>query len=167
MNKTKTLSRAAILCAFSIVIFVLEAQIPPLTPIPGIKPGLSNIITLFALETLGGAWVFALLLVRCILGNLLTGQVLAILYSLSGGICAFGVMRLLKGRFPKNQLFIVSIFGAVTHNAVQLVTAVFVTGTAEILWYFPVLLIAAILAGGFTGLCTQFVLKKLHKEELL
>ena len=51
--RLKKLTLTAVLTAAALVMFVLESQLPPLTAIPGIKPGLSNIFTLFTMETLG------------------------------------------------------------------------------------------------------------------
>ena len=53
--RLKKLTLTAVLTAAALVMFVLESQLPPLTAIPGIKPGLSNIFTLFTMETLGPA----------------------------------------------------------------------------------------------------------------
>lgn len=51
--KLRKLTLTAVLTAAALVMFVLESQLPPLTAIPGIKPGLSNIFTLFAMQALG------------------------------------------------------------------------------------------------------------------
>ena len=46
--KARRLTQMAMLTAIALTIFMIEAQIPPIVPIPGIKLGLSNIITVFA-----------------------------------------------------------------------------------------------------------------------
>ena len=51
--KIKKLTVMALLTAIALTIFVLEAQIPPLVPVAGVKLGLANIITVFAVFTLG------------------------------------------------------------------------------------------------------------------
>ena len=58
--RLKKLTLTAALTAAALVMFVLESQLPPLTAIPGIKPGLSNIFTLFTMETRGPGWAFGL-----------------------------------------------------------------------------------------------------------
>ena len=60
--KTKKLAVTALLAAVALTVFVIESNIPPLTPIPGIKPGLSNIVTLFAVYVLGPGSAFLCLL---------------------------------------------------------------------------------------------------------
>lgn len=59
-HEAEKLTLTAVLTAAALVMFVLESQLPPLTAIPGIKPGLSNIFTLFTMETLGPGWAFGL-----------------------------------------------------------------------------------------------------------
>lgn len=54
-NDVRKLTLCAVLTAAALVTFVIELQLPPLTGIPGIKPGLANIFTLFALCWLGAA----------------------------------------------------------------------------------------------------------------
>ncbi|MEE1319378.1 MAG: Gx transporter family protein, partial [Ruminococcus sp.] len=90
--KTNKLIFTALLTAMSLVTFVIEASIPPLTPIYGIKLGLSNIFTLFALYAIGKKEAFALLVIRITLGNIMTGQLMAFAYSISGGLLSFAVM---------------------------------------------------------------------------
>ena len=159
--KTRILTRASLLTAAALVIFVLEAQLPPLTAIPGIKPGLSNVCTLFAMETLGPGWAFGLLLVRVGLGTLLTGQTMAFFYSLSGALLAYAVMLLLRKPLRGKTLWVRSVFGAMGHQLGQLMTALLLTRVYAALYYLPVLLAAAIVTGAFTGLCAQLVLARL------
>ena len=94
--KLRKLTLTAVLTAAALVMFVLENQLPPLTAIPGIKPGLSNIFTLFTMETLGPGWAFGLFFTRVTLGCVITGQGSAFLYSFAGGLCAYALMLLLR-----------------------------------------------------------------------
>lgn len=160
----RRLTLAGILTAAALVMFVIELQLPPLTGISGIKPGLANIFTLFALCWLGRGWALALMLLRVTLGCILTGRVTALGYSLAGGLLAFAVMALLLRVIPERQLWVVSIFGAMAHNIGQLLVAQVVTGTAAIWYYLPVLLLSAIITGLLTGLCAQLILKRLRHD---
>ena len=158
--KTRHLTAAGLLTAAALAVFVLEAQLPPLTAIPGIKPGLSNVFTLFAMELLGLWWALGLLIVRIVLGTLLTGQTMAFFYSLTGGLLAFAVMALLRRPLKNDRLWVRSVFGALGHNAGQLCTAVLLTKVSAVWFYAPVLLAAGIVTGAFTGLCAQMVLAR-------
>lgn len=157
----RKLTAAALLASVALIIFVIEAQIPPLTPVPGIKMGLANIVTVFTLYLMGPWYALAVVIVRVILGAFVTGQVSALLYSLSGGLAAWTVCAVLTKCFPQDQMWVVSVFGAVVHNAVQILVAVAVTGAQEIVWYLPVLVLSGTIAGVFTGLCAQFLIKRL------
>ena len=161
--RLRKLTVTALLTAAALVMFVLESQLPPLTAIPGIKPGLSNIFTLFAMETVGLGWAFGLLLIRVTLGCVMTGQGMALLYSLSGGLCAYAVMLLLKNRLTGQKLWVRSVFGALAHNLGQLAAAAVIAKTSAVWSYLPVLLPAAILAGSLTGLCAQLILRRLGR----
>ena len=165
--KLRSLTRLALLTAGALVVFVIENQLPPLTPIPGIKPGLANIFTLFALYSLGAGQALLLLLVRVGLGSIVTGQLSAVFYSLAGGLCAFAVMCLLRKRIPEKQLWVVSIFSALAHSLGQMAVALLVTRTPALLYYLPLLLAASIPAGAFTGICAELILNRLRKTNLL
>lgn len=165
--RLKKLTLTAVLTAAALVIFVLESQLPPLTAIPGIKPGLSNIFTLFTMETLGPGWAFGLFFTRVTLGCVITGQGSAFLYSFAGGLCAYALMLLLRRKLKGSTLWVKSVLCAMTHNAGQLAAAAAIAKTGAVWSYLPVLIPAAILAGTLTGLCTQLVLHRLAKAGLI
>ena len=140
-----------LMTAISLVIWVIEAQIPPPVPIPGVKLGLASVVTLSAMLLLGRKEALAVLLVRVFLSSVFAGNMGAILFSLTGGLLSWAVMALTVKRFPDKLLWVVSVFGALAHNAGQLLAAIFVTKTPSLLAYAPALVIAAILTGAFTG----------------
>lgn len=162
-NDVRKLTLCAVLTAAALVTFVIELQLPPLTGIPGIKPGLANIFTLFALCWLGRGWALALMAVRVALGCIVTGRMTALGYSLAGGLLAFLVMAVLLYVISERQLWVVSMFGAMAHNLGQMLVARFVAGVAAIWYYLPVLLLSALATGLFTGLCAQLILKRLRR----
>lgn len=167
MTKTRKLTVLAVLTAAALCTFVLEAQLPPLVPIPGVKPGLSNVFTLFAFDLLGAPSALALLLIRILLGCIITGQVSALGYSLCGGLLSYLVLLALHRIFPKKQLWALSILCAAAHNLGQTLLAVWVMGTAVILWYLPLLILSALITGAFTGLVCQTLLHHLQKTHHL
>ena len=159
----KKLTTMAMLTAISMIVFLIEAQIPLPFAVPGVKLGVANVITLFALWMYGWKEAGAILVVRIILGNLIVGNVMGMLYSMAGGVLCWVVMSLLKPVMNRNQIWIMSILGAIAHNAGQLLVAVWVSGTPAIGWYGPVLLLAAIVTGFFTGQCAQAVLNHMDR----
>ena len=96
--KTKKMTQMALLCAIALTIFMVEAQLPALTPVPGIKLGLSNIVTVYAVFVLGPKQAAVILACRVFLGAVFSGQMSTILYSGAGGALAIGV-TILPGRF--------------------------------------------------------------------
>lgn len=159
----RQLTYMAVLTAVALTIFVIEAQLPPLAPIPGIKLGLANIVTVYAVFALGPGKAALILLARILLGSLFAGG-LTILYSLAGGLCCYLVMLLLCRLVTEKQIWVCSVLGAMAHNAGQIAAAVLITRTPSIVAYLPILLVSGILTGLFTGLCAQFLLARLSKD---
>lgn len=159
----KKLTYMAMLTAISMIVFLVEAQIPLPFAVPGVKLGIANVITLFALWTLGWREAGAILVVRIFLGNVITGSVMAMAYSLAGGLLCWVMMSLLKPLMKRNQIWILSVLGAVGHNAGQLAVAIAISGTAAVAWYAPVLLVAGVVTGAFTGYLTQILLAHMEK----
>ncbi len=157
----KKLTYMGLLTALALMIFVIEAQIPPLIPIPGVKMGLANIITVFALFRLSPKEALMILLTRVILGSVFAGSVMSMMFSLGGGLCCFLVMLLLRRLFSEEQIWVCSVFGAMAHNCGQMAVTLAVYRTAALLIYLPALLLSGIITGAFTGLCAQFVLKRM------
>ena len=159
MSRTKKLVVTAILAAVALGVYVLEAQIPAPIPVPGVKLGLANIVTLAAIILLGRKQAFAVLLVRLLLGSMFSGGFSALLYSLAGGVFAYAVMAALVNILP---VWVISVLAALAHNLAQLVVAVLVTGTPGLFWYGPALLLAAIVTGAFTGLASNYLTRALR-----
>ena len=85
-SQARRLTRAALLTAIALTIFLAEAQLPPPVPIPGIKLGLANIVTVYAMFVLGPRDTLLILLSRIFLGAVFSGQMMTLLYSLGGGL---------------------------------------------------------------------------------
>ena len=153
--KTKKLVLLALLDAIALTIFMVEAQIPALVPIPGIKLGLSNIVTVFTVFAIGPLEGAAVLFVRIFLGAVFAGNFSSILYSGAGGLCAIVLTMLLRKILTNHQLWVAGCMGAIAHSIGQMVMAIFVTGTPSIAVYLPIMIVCSIVTGLFTGLCAQ------------
>ncbi|MBQ9374767.1 MAG: Gx transporter family protein [Ruminococcus sp.] len=150
----KKLALAAVLAGLALIIFVVEAQLPPFW-IPGIKLGLANVVTLVAI-LFGGYLVGAgVVIIRVVLGAVFCGTFISFLFSIVGAVSAYLIMCLLINRFSKKQIWVVSVFGAIFHSLGQIVVAFFIVENANVLGLLPFLIIASIIAGTFTGLCAQ------------
>lgn len=159
--KAKRIAELSVLTAVSLIIFIIELQIPNPFPIPGIKLGLANIITVFAVYHYKAYEVAMIVAVRLLLGSVFSGNFMALIYSASGAfLCLLG-MLLLKRIIDEKHIWIASIFGAVLHNTGQMIAAVIVTQTMQIVAYYPFLLVSGCLAGLFTGLCAQLIMPRI------
>lgn len=163
----RKLTMCAVMAATALVLFVIEMQIPPLTVIPGIKLGLANVVTVFAIFAVGRSRAFGILTVRIILGSIICGTTVTLLYSMTGGVLSFLLCAVICRFFTYKQMWVVSIFGAMMHNVGQIAAAVLITQTVEILIYLPVLLLSGIITGAFTGICAQCVFNRLKSVGIL
>lgn len=163
MRQTQKLALMAALTAIALAIFAAEAQIPPIVPIPGVKLGLANVVTLVAIPLLGRKEAGGILAARLLLGCMFTGSVSALIFSAAGGVCAYAVMCLMTRLLPERLLWVVSVLAALAHNFGQLAAAAWVSGTASVLVYAPALVAAGIATGVFTGLGAACLLRALRR----
>lgn len=163
----RKMTTMAIFLALALIIFIIESFLPPLAPIPGIKLGLSNIITLMAIYLLGRKEGFIILVMRIILSSVFTGTLASFFYSLAGGIVCYVLMAFMSFKLTENRMWAVSVMGAIGHNIGQIAVACFLIGKAQIIWYLPVLMISAVLTGTFTGIAAQFTVSRLRKTGVI
>lgn len=156
----KTLALCAVLAALALGLSTLEGLFPLtlLVPLPGVKLGLANIVTLFTLYALGPGAALAVLVVRCLLGGLFAGNASALLFSLLGGLLAMVTMIALH-RSPRLSPYGVSIGGAAAHNVGQIAAAVITLGSTAVVGYLPFLLVVSLFTGALTGFIVQSLLR--------
>ncbi len=160
--KTKKLTMMALMTCVAVMIHALEALLPQLVPIPGIKPGLANIITLLALYWLKPLDALLIAAARLLIGSFLGGSVSALLYAAAGSAVSLALMVPLSKRIEARYLYLVSILGAAGHNLGQIAVAVAITKTPGLFSYLPVLLLSGCVTGLFTGLCARAVYQRLR-----
>ena len=165
---TKQLTLCALLAAMALALSYLENLFPLALaiPIPGVKLGLGNIVTLFALYALGAGEALLILLARCFLGALFAGNMNALIFSLLGGLSAMGTMIFLS-RLRGLSVYGVSIGGAAAHNGGQILAAVLTLGSGAPLYYLPVLLSVSLLTGSLTGLAAACLFQGLSHTNLM
>jgi heptaprenyl diphosphate synthase len=156
----KKITLLAMYLTMALIIFTLEAQIPPIVPIPGVKLGLANVIILVVIMTCGKKDAFIVLVLRIIMASIFSGQVVGFMYSLCGGIVSFAVMSIAACLIKRDKLWVISVLGAIAHNIGQIAVAIFITGTWQIAGYFSILFVSAIITGFFTGVSAQLILKR-------
>ena len=159
--RTRRITKMALLTAVALILFTVEAQIPAPVPIPGVKLGLANIITVYAMFALGPWDTLCILLVRVFLGSVFSGQMSTLLYSLSGGLLWYLAMLLLSKILTEKQIWVCGVIGAVFHNIGQMLMAIAVFQSLSVVFYFPLLMLSGIITGLFTGLCAQLLIRRL------
>lgn len=162
MRKTKRLTLCAILIALAMALSYTERFIPlqMLVPLPGVKLGLANIVTLMALYLMGPKAAFAILIPRCIFGAIFGGGITGLAFSLIGGLLAMCVMALSR-KIPVFSVYGVSILGAAAHNVGQILAAMVLMNSVYIGAYLPYLLGVALFTGFATGAACAGILRAL------
>ena len=165
---TKQLTLCAVLTAMALALSYLESGFPLslAIPIPGVKLGLANIVTVFALYVLGPGQALMILLTRCLLGAVFAGNMNALIFSLLGGVSAMAVMIVLS-RSRRLSVYGVSVGGAAAHNCGQVAAAVLTLGNTAPLFYLPILLGVALFTGALTGLVTACLFRALAHTNLM
>lgn len=154
----------ALLCALSLLAFLLEGLFPPMF-FPGAKMGLSNIFTFLALVLFGGAEAGITVLAKCLLGAVFGGNFSALMYSLPASFAALAAEYLLyRLCFPRISLVAISVFAAVIHNLTQNVVFCLVTDTPQALFYLPYLAAIGAVAGVAVGFAVFLAVKRLPKK---
>lgn len=155
----RRLTQLAMLTGVALIIFVIELQIPNPFPIPGIKLGLANIITVYAVYRYRAKEVMMIVSCRIFLAAIFSGNMMALIYSFAGSILCLAGMLGVRKIIDMGHIWISSIFGAILHNTGQISIAVLVMGKG-ILVYFPFLLVSGCFAGAFTGICAQMIIRR-------
>ena len=161
--KVKKLALLALLTAIALSIFMIEAQIPAPVPVPGVKLGLANIVTVFTVFLLGSWEGTAVLFCRIFLGAVFAGNFSTIFYSAAGGLLSILTTVGLKRIVTHKQLWVVGALAAMAHSIGQMAAAILISGTPELAIYLPVLIAISIITGLFTGLCAQLLLNRGEK----
>lgn len=159
MKKTKRLVLLAMLTAVAMILSYVESLLPSVG-IPGVKMGLANIAVIFALFRFGWKEAAALSLVRVVLVSLLFGSVGAMLYSLAGAVLSLAVMALLR-RIDRFSTVGISVAGGVAHHAGQILMAMLILQTKQLLGYLPVLAVSGIAGGVLTGLAAALLIRRI------
>lgn len=156
----RDISLYAVLIAVALTLSVFEAQLP--IPLPGVKLGLANAVTLFALYSLGVTDAAVILFCRCTLASVFGGGITALVFSFFGGAAAFAVMWLVK-RLKVFSIYGVSIAGAAAHGAGQIFAACIMLGTLSAIYHLPFLLVSATFTGAITAFISQILISRLKK----
>lgn len=161
MTPTKKLAVIAMLVAQASVLHFVESLLPNPIPIPGVKLGLANIITLFALVVLDFKSALQITVFRTIIGSMLSGTLFGVgfVLSFSGAVSAACIMALILRCARGFSLVGISVIGAGAHNLGQLLMAGAILNFYGIVYYLPVMLLFSVPTGVITGLLAVELVK--------
>ena len=157
--KPKSIALLGICAAIAMVLSYIESLIPLSFAVPGIKLGLANIAVIFALYKLGAKEAGAVSLVRIAWMAILFGNVMTLAYSVAGAALSLTAMILLK-RWDRFSTVGVSVIGGILHNTGQILVAMLIMETAQIVYYLPILCVSGIAAGVAVGIVSAILVKR-------
>lgn len=169
MSTTRRITIIGMLVAQALVLQFIERLIPNPIPVPGIKLGLANIVTLFSLVVFDFKATLSIILLRVVLGSLLLGTFLGagLFMSLAGAVAAGCIMALLLRFLPDISLIGVSIAGSVAHCTGQLIIAALLINHSGIFYYLPIMLLLSVPTGFVTGLFSTKVIKYFKSNNIM
>ena len=168
-TKTRDITLCAMLVALSLALSLAERMIPleAVIPLPGVKLGLEDIVTVFAVYVVRGRDAVGGLVGRRAVPRLVGGGFTALAFSLAGGLLALAAMALAK-RAPFLSVYGVSLCGAACHNAGQILAAMALLRSVTVAAYLPFLLLVSVGTGlltGFAASCTFRALAAVPRRE--
>jgi|WetSurMetagenome_2_1015567.scaffolds.fasta_scaffold750609_2 heptaprenyl diphosphate synthase len=163
MSASRRLATIGMLVGVSLVLHVAEGLLP--SPLPFVRLGLANVVTLFALLTMGVRGAVAVVVLRVAIASVFGGTLMGPAFALSmgGGLAAaLGMGAAARLASPPLGVVGVSMIGAACHNLAQLgVVAWLYSGVGAALGLLPLALIVSAGAGLATGLAARFALDRL------
>ena len=161
-NKSaQNIALSGLLTSLMLVFGLIERQFPLTAAIPGVKLGLANSVLLYSLYMLGVKQSFILMLLKALMSWLIYTNMNAMFYSLGGGLFSLVVMILIS-RMKGVSIIGVSALGAVFFNVGQILVAVVMLNTPQlIVTYLPILMVSGVVTGVLTGVVAQMVMKHL------
>lgn len=162
MKYSKKVSTYGVMIALAFIFSYLDTLVPINIGIPGVKPGFANIVVLSALYLYDKKDALIISVIRIVLAGVVFSGTYAMLYSLAGGLLSYLAM-IIAVRVKKLSVIGVSVIGAIFHNLGQIIVAAFVTETYRIAYYFPMLIVSAVITGVLIGTLSGIIIKRIYK----
>lgn len=163
-RKTLFITHSALLSAVALVLSYIEMSMPDMPfVLPGMKLGLSNIATMFALSAVNLPCALIVCLTKALFSLLMRGLT-AFLMSLCGGVLSCLVMYIFM-RLRAFGFIGIGVSGAFCHNLGQILIA-FILTDSSVFAYLPVLCLASIITGSVTALALYIILPKILSIKL-
>ena len=148
--------------ALALIFSYVESLIPFHIGIPGVKLGLANLVIVVAMYKMNKKQVYLLSVTRVVLAGFMFGNLFSIVYSLAGSLISLAVMYGLK-RKESFSIMGISMAGGVFHNIGQLIVAMIVLESLNLVYYASVLLISGLITGIVIGIVSDEIMKRIKK----
>ena len=158
---SKKVAYYGIFAALAILMGYVEAIIPMPAP-PGIKLGLSNVIVVLCLYTMGVKSAFFISIVRVFISALLFKGFVSMWYALAGATLSFMIMAFLF-KMKKVSIVGVSAAGGVFHNIGQLIIASILLGRSVVLFMMPMLMVSGVVTGVIIGIIGKYCVEHVKR----
>ncbi|MBE5903096.1 MAG: Gx transporter family protein [Pseudobutyrivibrio sp.] len=158
--KTKDIAILGLLIALAFVLSYVEYLLPINIGIPGAKIGLANIVTMVAIYKIGYKRAFALSLIRVLLVALTFSNMAMAMYSAAGAVLSFIAMLIGKST-KKLSITGVSVLGGVFHNIGQIMVAMVLMETRELVFYLPILIVIGTVSGVIIGILSGMICSRI------
>ncbi len=163
LKSAKYIALTGMFFALAIALSFFESIIAGLFTLPpGVKIGLSNIVVIYALLSIGKMQAFVLIALKAIFAALTRGFVAGAL-SFAGGVLSFILMILLVKLAINKQYYIFCVSCAIAHNLGQLLFLNFILKINYSLYYAPILLVFGIIMGSVTSMSLKILIPVLNK----
>ena len=158
--RNKHVAFLGLMVALGLLFGYIESMFVLPVRIPGIRIGFSNIITVVTLYIMGPVNAFIVSIARVILSGVLFGNGISIIYALAGAIVSYTGMFVVY-KINRFSAVGVSVIGGVLHNVGQIVAAMIITESVNVIYYIPVLIIVGTLAGCLVGIVSNILINRL------
>jgi heptaprenyl diphosphate synthase len=163
MSAARRLATIGMLVGVSLVLHVTEGLFP--SPLPFVRLGLANVVTVFALLTMGARVAVAVVVLRVAIASVFGGTLMgpAFALSMAGGLAAaVGMGVAARIGAPPLGIVGISMIGAACHNLAQIgVVAWLYAGVGAASAFVPIALLVSAGAGLATGIVARFALDRL------
>ena len=159
------LTKRALFAALAVVMGYVESLVPLPFPVPGIKLGIANIVTVCAAELISFPAAALISLIRVFIISFLFGNFTSLLYSLAGMALSLLMMRILWNRRPFS-LAGISAGGGAAHGIGQIAAASALMQSPALVSYLPVLIISGAVCGMINGFLSIRIVSVLRRSAL-
>lgn len=165
-NELSKISEFALLLAMACVIQFFETLLPLPIPIPGVKLGLANSMTILILYRYGVKRTWQFSLARIMVVSLITGTFLSVPFwlSLSGASVSL-IMMTSTYRLPLLSIIGVSMLGAIGHSIGQIIGVQVLLQIPQVIIYLPILIVISLVTGSLIGWLSWQLLPLLTKRK--